>query len=177
MLPIRKLFFEYSLTTLVSQYLHWVTAILVHCQHKNLRPSEGKCFCKDCGKGLVFSWVILRCDHCQSRLPLKLQFKQLCPKDNFCMHCGHQEASIIALESAKFYQLDQAILVCLEELYCFNTHPIKLQVHVSCQPQASQTAQTPSIQGLTHYKHFPKRQPAEQTPEKAMRLIPRKIKP
>src|SRR5688572_13412662 len=80
------------------------------CHHPNIRLCEGKCYCPDCGQGLVFDWVVWRCDGCQCRREMVRGSWKIHVLQRFCPYCGSPDLTRQIIESPAFYQLHYAYL-------------------------------------------------------------------
>jgi hypothetical protein len=93
----------------------WLLKCLFSCNHFRTRVSEGKCFCPDCGQGLIYRWIVLRCAECNVRRESGYFLRQVVPAERCCAHCGGAEFNRETLESPSYYQLHKARLVVAEE--------------------------------------------------------------
>lgn len=93
----------------------YVVQLMTRCQHVGIQAQEGKCFCPDCGQGVVFQWVVLRCQQCQAKRPSQYVYGHILPTEPCCVHCGHRDVVEESLENARYYQLTHAQLVRLDE--------------------------------------------------------------
>lgn len=76
------------------------------CRHFRTPLFEGKCYCMDCGRGLLVSWQVSRCAHC----------RRLVPRDaSHCGGCGGCSFKREPLENPHGYQLRHAWLVVRQE--------------------------------------------------------------
>lgn len=85
------------------------------CRHWRTRVYEGKCYCPDCGRGLIYQWAVLRCQQCAFRLESRLWFGEISPVQRCCVHCGAEEVEIDWLSAPAYFQLHKAQLVLVEE--------------------------------------------------------------
>jgi len=83
---------------------------LLSCSHGNTRVVEGKTFCPDCGVGVVFRWVVLRCSGCHQRRPGRYWMRQVVPQERCCTYCGDANYETQVLENPSFYQIRHAML-------------------------------------------------------------------
>ena len=88
---------------------------LFTCNHANTLVHEGKCYCPDCGNGLIYQWVILRCCECQTRRESRYQFRQVVPVQRCCLSCGAQNVRAEYLQNPSYFQLKQARLAIIVE--------------------------------------------------------------
>jgi hypothetical protein len=88
---------------------------LIRCTHPHLKLDEGKCYCPDCGDGLIFKWVFIRCNGCQHRRNSISFWEQIAPQHPFCPECGERGWHLQYLEQPEFFQLHSASLVLLKE--------------------------------------------------------------
>ena len=116
---------------------------LFSCRHWRTRIHEGKCYCPDCGRGLIFQWVVLRCNQCQGRVDSRLWFGRISPVQRCCLRCGHSEVQTDWLNAPAYFQLHKAQLVLIEEetlgwaqwQKCIfegsgSTHPQKMNIQI-----------------------------------------------
>lgn len=98
---------------------HWMSVqtslrqglgLLLTCCHARARVVEGKTYCPDCGRGVIFRWVILRCVTCGQRRPSRYRFRQVVPTECCCTFCGETASQIQTLEEPEFFQLRYALL-------------------------------------------------------------------
>lgn len=83
---------------------------LFTCSHTRARVVEGKTFCPDCGQGVVFRWVVLRCCGCRQRRPVRYRFRHVVPLESCCTYCGESDIINQYLDEPEFYQLRHALL-------------------------------------------------------------------
>lgn len=102
-----------DLTTLI-----WILQALLRsafsCSHTATPVHEGKCYCPDCGKGVIFRWVMTRCGGCHTRRETRYVFRHVFPVASFCPQCGESDVYSEYLEAPKYYQVTQAKLVVME---------------------------------------------------------------
>lgn len=91
--------------------VHALFESFLQCHHFQTPIREGKCYCPNCGEGLIYQWMVLRCNHCQARRPSRKILGQLVPQHRHCSQCGTQETTSITLSSPAYYQLDYAHLI------------------------------------------------------------------
>ncbi len=102
-----------SCQTLIDGLIYFQSAL--SCNHTRTPVNEGKCFCPDCGRGILYQWVVLRCQDCESRRESRYQFRRLSPAERCCAQCGSPEWRREPLETPEFYQLHKAQLTVQEE--------------------------------------------------------------
>lgn len=100
---------------LVFSMFCWILKCAFSCNHLRTPVNEGKCYCPDCGRGLVYQWVILRCGNCQSRLEGRTMLRQVLPRQRCCSGCGEQAFHLERLENPSYFQLHKAQLMVQEE--------------------------------------------------------------
>ena len=98
-------------------HFQWIIQRLFSCNHFRMRVSEGKCYCPDCGRGLIYRWVALRCAACHSRLESQTILQNIIPKRRHCSYCGERSFEQTFLESPAYFQLHKAQLVVTEEFH------------------------------------------------------------
>jgi hypothetical protein len=98
------------------------------CAHTNARIDEGKCYCPDCGQGLIYQWVLLRCVGCRLRRESAAFLQNIAPMQRFCPDCGESRWRLEFLERPDYFQLHRACLLLREEE---GTHRIWWQSDVS----------------------------------------------
>ena len=91
------------------------------CSHTRTAVAEGKCYCPDCGRGIVYQWVNLRCGGCRIRRESAYRLGRIIPADPFCRQCGESAVYAEYLENARPHQLHRAKLVMLvdSDYECF----------------------------------------------------------
>lgn len=92
----------------------WMKRLFV-CRHNHMPMHEGKCFCPDCGEGVVVRWAVLCCSGCDMRRSSRYLFRRLMPSEAYCTRCGEREISVRFLENPLYYQLRHARLVWQDE--------------------------------------------------------------
>lgn len=85
------------------------------CQHRNIPVHEGKCYCPDCGKGVVFEWVVIKCSGCHKKRPSQSLMNRMYPSQRCCLLCGDTETYTEALDNPWYFQLNQAQLLFKDE--------------------------------------------------------------
>lgn len=85
------------------------------CRHVRAHWVQGKTYCPDCGNGLVFQWVLLRCLGCRQPRPSVLQHGKVVPKTRCCIDCGEAKTSRELLPEPQYFQLPFVSLVLAEE--------------------------------------------------------------
>jgi uncharacterized protein (DUF983 family) len=95
--------------------LHWLFKCVFTCNHARTTAKEGKCFCPDCGRGVIFQWVVMRCESCRQRTESRLLLRQLVPQTRCCATCGQASFYYDYLEAPSYFQLHQARLIIREE--------------------------------------------------------------
>lgn len=91
---------------------------LLSCNHSRARVVEGKTYCPDCGHGVIFRWVILKCVECHQRRPSRYQARQVVPAHRCCTFCGERAFTRQILCDPEYYQLRHALL-------SFETEPVE----------------------------------------------------
>ena len=99
----------------LSESLFQLGEALFACNHARTPVEEGKVCCPDCGAGVVFHWVLLRCASCNSRRESRYFLRQAIPVHGHCLSCGESAVRREVLDSPKYYQLHQALLVMSTE--------------------------------------------------------------
>jgi hypothetical protein len=94
----------------LSRFLLQILNALFTCSHGRARVVEGKTFCPDCGQGVIFKWVVLRCKGCNHRRPTRYLFRQVVPLEPCCTYCGEQEIRHEYLSEPEYFQLRYALL-------------------------------------------------------------------
>jgi hypothetical protein len=95
------------------------------CRHGSTRVVEGKTFCPDCGVGVVYEWVILKCKGCRQKRAARYWFNQVVPYQSCCSMCGEVACIEETHASLQFYQLSHALLIKTieeEENYDYVSH-------------------------------------------------------
>lgn len=92
---------------LFLRLFNWLFA----CKHANTAVTEGKSFCPDCGCGVVFQWVNLRCSGCGVRRDTAYCWGRILPTQAVCVRCGEGDVWPEYLENARPYQIHRARLV------------------------------------------------------------------
>lgn len=95
-------------------FLRFVAGVF-SCRHWGTRIHEGKCYCPDCGRGLIFQWAVLRCVQCHRRVESRLWFGRISPVQRCCARCGHPEVETDWLSAPAYFQLHKAQLVLVSE--------------------------------------------------------------
>lgn len=95
--------------------LQWLLKCVFTCNHGRTAPKEGKCFCPDCGQGVIFQWVVMRCESCNHRADSRLLLRQLTPSQRCCANCGQASFYYDYLDDPSYFQLHRARLVVREE--------------------------------------------------------------
>lgn len=95
--------------------LNWVLKCVFTCNHGRTAPKEGKCYCPDCGRGVIFQWVVMRCEACNYRTDSKISLRQLVPSQRCCANCGEQSFYYSYLDDPSYFQLHRARLIIREE--------------------------------------------------------------
>lgn len=98
------------LTTFLSRFI-----CVFRCNHFRTPVNEGKCYCPDCGRGLIYQWVVVRCEVCHQRMESRSFFRQVVPLQRCCAYCGEQGFRFDYLESPDYFQLHKAQLIVREE--------------------------------------------------------------
>jgi hypothetical protein len=96
---------------------HWVS-----CKHRRMPMHEGKCFCPDCGQGIIVRWATLCCVGCGTRRRNRYLFGRFVPAEAYCIRCGEREVSVRFIDNPLFYQLRHARLVCQDEEEFLRAH-------------------------------------------------------
>lgn len=100
---------------LVFTLICWVFKCVFSCNHARTPVNEGKCFCPDCGRGLIYEWILLRCGICGVRLDSRQMLRQVVPAQRCCAFCGEREVLWNVLEAPAVFQLHKARLRVREE--------------------------------------------------------------
>jgi hypothetical protein len=95
--------------------LGWILKWLFSCRHWRTPVNEGKCYCPDCGQGVIFQWVVVRCTTCRVRVDSRMLLRQVLPVRRCCPACGERAFRFEYLESPSYFQLHKAQLVVREE--------------------------------------------------------------
>lgn len=95
--------------------LGWVFKCIFTCNHGRTAPKEGKCYCPDCGRGVIFQWVVMRCEECNVRMDSHTALRQLVPDQRCCPNCGERAFCYHYLEAPSYFQLQKARLMIREE--------------------------------------------------------------
>ncbi len=95
--------------------LRWILKCVFTCNHGQTSPKEGKCYCPDCGRGVIFQWVVLRCQDCKQRIESQTLLRQLIPAQRCCSQCGERSFYYQYLENPSYFQLQKARLMLREE--------------------------------------------------------------
>lgn len=106
----------------------WLLKCVFSCNHLRTPVSEGKCYCPDCGRGILYQWVVIRCNACQSRRDSKTVFRKIIPKERHCLFCGESAFHCEYLESPAFFQLAKAWLV-VQETSDYKAHSLKWEIY------------------------------------------------
>lgn len=104
--------------TRLMYFMQWLDRSFrtgLFCNHSRTRPSEGKCYCPDCGSGVIFEWVVLRCSGCNVRRDSRYFLRRLVPVDRCCTRCGESAYRADTLEAPSYFQLQKACLVIRSE--------------------------------------------------------------
>ena len=96
--------------------LQQIGKCLFFCTHPRISVSEGKCYCPDCGQGLIYQWVLLRCGQCHGRRDSRYLLRQILPRYRYCLQCGEAAWQLNYLESPAYFQLHKARLIIRESL-------------------------------------------------------------
>lgn len=88
---------------------------LFSCNHAGTPVHEGKCYCPDCGCGLIYRWVVLRCRECNTRRASRYRFRKIVPVQRCCALCGEREVFLETLENPAYFQLNHARLAIVYE--------------------------------------------------------------
>ncbi len=95
--------------------VYWGIQLSWKCRHPRMPIAEGQCYCPDCGEGVVFQWVSLRCAGCLHRRATQYSLRRVFPKEAQCPACGTREVVQEMLESPHYYQALKAQLVAKRE--------------------------------------------------------------
>lgn len=93
----------------------WLLKCIFSCNHLRTPVNEGKCYCPDCGRGLIYQWVIIRCAQCRLRLDGRTVLRQVAPARRCCAYCGERQFEYEYLIGPSYFQLNKAQLVIREE--------------------------------------------------------------
>ncbi len=91
---------------LIVQFLR----ALFTCSHVRSQVVEGKTYCPDCGQGVVFRWVVLRCGGCGQRRQGRYRFREVVPTESCCTFCGERAVHSQYLSDPEYFQLSYALL-------------------------------------------------------------------
>ncbi|WP_373531023.1 hypothetical protein [Vampirovibrio sp.] len=100
---------------LVFSVFFWIVQRAFSCNHLRTTVNEGKCYCPDCGRGLIYHWVVLRCGGCRARLDSRTILRQVMPLHRCCPQCGESATQMDRLESPAYFHLHKAQLMVQEE--------------------------------------------------------------
>ncbi len=134
--------------SIARQFANLLFAVF-SCNHARALATEGKTFCPDCGRGIVYRWVVLRCEGCHRRLESRYRFRQIEPMHCFCISCGEYGYRCEVLENPEFFQLQQALLLAEKEpleldlwhsWHILWTNSRKYLQQIGCQPLTSSGA-------------------------------------
>jgi hypothetical protein len=95
----------------------WLLKAVFTCNHLRTPVREGKCFCPDCGRGVVFQWIVLRCRECRTRRESRYFLRQVVPSHACCMQCGTENFRYEYLDMNRdesYFQLDKARILIQE---------------------------------------------------------------
>lgn len=136
-------------------WMHRLFQSLLVCNHSRTPATEGKCYCPDCGAGVIFHWVVLRCTSCNVRRESMYLLREVVPADRCCTSCGEDAYRMDSLDSPAFYQLRKARLIAQTEEAYMQTRFDWLK------PVSARTQETPFLHGLRDWcKPPPGRKPA-----------------
>lgn len=102
--------------------LTWLLKCVFTCNHAHTFPREGKCYCPDCGRGVIFQWVVMRCQACNHRTESHITLRQLTPSQRCCINCGQQSFYYDYLDNPSYFQLNRARLIIREEADYLQEH-------------------------------------------------------
>ncbi|MBX2860517.1 MAG: hypothetical protein KTR14_04740 [Vampirovibrio sp.] len=88
---------------------------LFGCGHFKTPLCEGKAFCPDCGRGVVLTWVRLRCSGCHQIRDGQYFLRRVVPASRCCTHCGDVAVTMERLESPEYVKVTRALLLIEEE--------------------------------------------------------------
>jgi hypothetical protein len=100
----------------------WMWMQVFSCTHAHTRLNEGKCYCPDCGCGLIIRWVVLRCGECEIRRESRYWLRQIIPAQRCCVACGTERYNTETLDSPSYFQLHTARLLMEEVPSDTNSH-------------------------------------------------------
>jgi uncharacterized protein (DUF983 family) len=103
--------FSPSLLQVFPRLLAALGNCLFSCQHGRVSVNEGKCYCPDCGQGLIYQWVLLRCRRCRGRRDSRIFLGGVLPSHRYCLQCGEPSWQADYLEAPAYFQLHKARLV------------------------------------------------------------------
>ncbi|MEB3286150.1 MAG: hypothetical protein VKJ04_01465 [Vampirovibrionales bacterium] len=83
------------------------------CSHRHTPVHEGKCYCPDCGEGIVYRWLTMRCSQCLLKRDIRYRFGHWLPAQPHCVACGETAILEQFLESPKYHQLHKASLIII----------------------------------------------------------------
>lgn len=88
---------------------------LFSCNHARTQVHEGKCYCPDCGGGLIYRWMVLRCGECHVRRESRYRLRKVVPSQRCCPSCGSAAVLEEFLEDPAYFQLREARLTVFTE--------------------------------------------------------------
>lgn len=80
------------------------------CSHKKLMPFSAGSFCPDCGREVEITWLIPRCECCNTRRKAKVVFNSLHTEDKFCIKCGGSGFYTESKTELELFDVDYAII-------------------------------------------------------------------
>jgi hypothetical protein len=93
----------------------WLLKCVFSCNHARTTVNEGKCYCPDCGRGLIYQWVVLRCRDCRVRRDSHYRLRRVMPVQRCCPQCGDPAWWTDYLDSPSYFHLYKARLMVREE--------------------------------------------------------------
>ena len=113
-------------SVLLQEFRHlWTVFLNSHqvCHHRGLSYEEGKSYCPQCGCGVIFRWVVLRCQGCHIRRSSQYCLNSLVPSQPCCHQCGERAFRHEYIEQPEFYLLDKAMLIVQNEEEYWQSNP------------------------------------------------------
>jgi ribosomal protein S27AE len=103
------------MVTALLASLTWIFKCLLTCGHRHTPVAEGKCYCPDCGKGVIYQWVVVRCTTCRVRVDSRILLRQIMPSSRCCPKCGEHSFQVEYLEAPSYFHLHKAQLIVRDE--------------------------------------------------------------
>jgi hypothetical protein len=80
------------------------------CRHTRVAMAEGTSYCPDCGCGVVYEWVTLRCNDCGRKRQGQYCYNEVVPADRCCRHCGEHQVRKEVMDEPDYFQMQWALL-------------------------------------------------------------------